>query len=163
MMVDENIVSQWMEILKVNFTSVSVYNGGDKINEYTQSMSYFKSYVKLCSTRIMSRLHGFLRTRLPLTRPDLLPGRTWVWDSLCSKVQNIAAIMIISGHVVDHDDLLLRDDDECILTARRHFVSPSTVNIHSDMNGNYLVFDKKRHQYFRSGMAELGMNRRWKE
>ena len=66
--------------------------------------------------------------------------------------------MIVSGHIVDYDDLLLRYDDEFILATRRHFEGPSTVNIHRDMNGNYLVYDKKINQYFRSGMSEVGMN-----
>ena len=108
-----------MDILKGKFIFVSMYNGDDKINEYMQMMLHFKKYVKLCSVKLMNRIYGFLRTRLPLIRTDLLYRHHWVWDLLRANVQKIAAIMILSGHIVEHDGLLYRDDDECILATRQ--------------------------------------------
>jgi len=109
----------------------------------------------------MNRLHAFLRTRIPLQRTDLLPGRHWVWNSFRIKLKKIAAMMIMSGHIVEYNDLNYRNDDECILSQRHNFIAASSEE--EDLDGSYLSFDKKRSLHFRSGTAEVGMNRRWKE
>ena len=54
----------------------------------------------------------------------------------------MAAIMIVSGHIVEYDDLLLKDDDKCILAARDKFVCPSNMMTRGDLNNKYLVFNK---------------------
>ena len=69
--------------------------------------------------------------------------------------------MILSGHIVDKTDLKYRSDDECILTARHRFLSVQSME--EDYDGNYLSYDIKRNLHFRSGTAEVGMKRRWKE
>ena len=137
-----------MEILKGKFTSVSLYNGDVKIDEYVGSMVDFHKYVRLCGTKFMTILHAFLRTMLPSTRNDLLPGCHWVWDALRCKLQNILAIMIVSGHIVEYKYLLLRDDDECILAAHNKCVCLSDEITSGDLNGNYIMFDKNRNRYF---------------
>ena len=67
----------------------------------------------------------------------------------------------MSGHIVDNHDLKYRNEDECILTQRLNFITASSSE--EDLDGNYLCYDKNRSLHFRSGTAEVGMNRRWKE
>ena len=56
-MVDDNIDIQRIETLKVKFTSVSLYEGDDKIDEYVGLTVDLQSYVRLYIKRIMIRLH----------------------------------------------------------------------------------------------------------
>ena len=67
-------------------------------------------------------------------------------------------MMILSGHIVDYNDLKYRSDDECILTGRHKFVSVQSVE--KDYDGNYLSYELIRRLHFRSGTAEVGMKRR---
>ena len=65
---------------------------------------------------ILKRLPKYLSNdidpRIPSKRDDLLPGKHWVWSSFTSKLKKIAAIMILSYHLADLDDLLTRDDNK---------------------------------------------------
>ena len=67
----------------------------------------------------------------------------------------------MSGRIVEHNDLKYRNDDECILSQRHNFIPTSYLD--KELDGNYLCFDQKRSQLFRSGTAEMGMKIRWKE
>ena len=93
------------------------------VEEYRANITELDKYTDVCSQKLLNRLSNFLRTRIPVHRIELLPGRHWVWDSLRSKLKKIASMMILSGHIVDYNDLQYRSDDECILTGRHTFVS----------------------------------------
>ena len=67
-------------------------------------------------------------------------------------------MMIMIGHIIGYNDLSYRNDDECILSERQNFSAASSSEV--DLDGSYLCFDKKRSLQFRSGTAEMGMNRR---
>ena len=77
------------------------------------------------------------------------------------EIKKISAMMIMSGHIVEHNDLKFRNDDKCILSQKHNFIPASSID--KDLDGNYLCFDQKRFLIFRSGTAEVGMKRRWKE
>ena len=67
----------------------------------------------------------------------------------------------MGGHIVEYHDLHCRKDDECILSQWHNFIKASSSD--EDLDGSYLSFDKKRSLLFRSGTAEVGINKRWKE
>ena len=48
-----------------------------------------------------------------------------------------------------------------VYTMVEKIVSVKSVDVNYD--GNYLLYDSKRRIHFRSGTAEVGMKRRWKE
>ena len=72
-------------------------------------------------------------------------------------------MMILSKHIVEYDDLKYRNDDRCLLCNRHIYVSVTSLDDDDDMDGNYLVYEIKSGINFRSGMAEAGAKRRWKE
>ena len=157
----EQINLQWLDQIPICISSLSDLNRATELEEYRTNMTELDKYADLCSRKLLNRLSNFLRTRIPLQRIELLPGRHWVWNSLRSKLKKIACMMILSGHIVDYNDLKYRSDDECILTGRHMFLSVQSVE--KDYDGNYLSYELKRRLHFRSGTAEVGMKRRWKE
>ena len=48
-----------------------------------------------------------------------------------------------------------------MLKDSNHFIEITETD--NDLNGNYLVFDSKRSSFLRSGCAEMGIVKRWKE
>ena len=80
-----------------------------------------------------------------------------------SSLKKITSILILSGHIVELHDLRLRNDDETILSIRFNFIAVQSLDGKSVMDGNYIVYNTKRYTCFRSGTAEVGMLRRWKE
>lgn len=67
---------------------------------------------------------------------------------------------ILSGHIVELNDLKLRNDNESILSNRSNFIAVQSILDESDTNGNYIVYETKIHTYFRSGTTEVGMVKR---
>ena len=157
----ESINLEWIDKMSQQISSLSELNRDEERDEYRTNIPHLDKYSDMCSTKILNRLSSFLRTRIPLNRIDLLPGRHWVWDSLRSKLKKISCIMIMSGHIVDEKDLQYRSDDESLLTPRHQFISVESML--NDLDGNYITYDSKRSLFFRSGTAEMGMKRRWKE
>ena len=120
-------------------------------------------YINILSNKLMFRLYGFVKLRLPLHRNDLMPGRHWVWTSFKSKVKKIAALMILNGHIIDYDILKFSSEGEVLLSNVTKFTTLDLSEMSSDIDGNYVVVDKKRAAVIRSGAAEVGILRRWKE
>ena len=161
--VGEVFDQEWVEKTTASIYSLKRLYEEKNLDESIENIDFFKKYVKITADKIIQRLHEFLRTRIPLQRTDLFCGRHWVWDSLKSKMMKIVAMMIMSGHIVTYNDVLFRNDDETLLSSRQHFVHVDMIMTDGNIDGNYLVYDNKRHSIFRSGMAEVGMSRRWKE
>ena len=84
-----------------------------------------------------------------------------VWNSLRIKLPKISALMILSNHIVEFENLKYRNNDECLLYKRKKFISLAALGDDDDMDGNYFVYDMKKRLYLRRGMSELGMKRRW--
>ena len=101
----ESINLEWIDKMSQQISSLSELNRDEEREEYRTNIPHLDEYSDMCSTKILNRLSSFLRTRIPLNRIDLLPGRHWVWDSLRSKLKKISCIMIMSGHIVDQKDL----------------------------------------------------------
>ena len=156
--IQEGIDLKWLDDVSVTIKSIKNILGVTYLDENRGDINGINQYATVCSTKLINRLHGFLRTRVPLQRTDLLPGRHWVWNSFRIKLKKIAVMMIMSGHIVEYNDLNSRNDDKCILSQRHNFIAASSSE--EDLDGSYLSFDKKRSIHFRSGTAEVGMNRR---
>ena len=97
---------EWLGKCKKVISSISNVNNESTMDRYRCNLNGLSSYVKTCSSILLNRLHPFLRTRIPLQRTDLLPGRHWVWDSLRGKLQKICTMMILSEHIVSCEDLV---------------------------------------------------------
>ena len=93
---------------------------------------------------MLNRLHGFLRIRIPLNRQYLLPGRHWVWDSLRGKLTKILAMMVLSKHIINYNDLKYRNNDECLLCNLCRFILVAALYDDDDLDGSYLVYDTKK-------------------
>ena len=114
-------------------------------------------YIDMLSKKLVYRLYGFLKLRITLQRSDLMPGRHCVWDSFKSKVIFFASIMILSGHIIQTEDLRFRKDDENILNTLNHFLNVNILDKSDDIDGYYVVVDTKRSIVIRSGAAASGM------
>ena len=101
--------------------------------------------------------------RVPSNRTNLMPGVHWVWNSLRTKSLKLSMLMILSGHVVDCQDINCRSNPESILSKYHNFVNASTIPETEDYDGSYLTLDSKRQGFFRAGTAATGMVKRWKE
>ena len=53
-------------------------------------------------------------------------------------------MMIMSGHVVNSEDINCRTNEETILTNYHNFVNTQSMTATEEYNGYYLVFDSKR-------------------
>ena len=73
---------------------------------------------------------------------------------------------MLSYHLTDLDDLLTRDDNENLFNKLNFFKEVQHMiqtSLKSDFDGSYLCFDSKRQIVIRSGAAQSGMKKRWKE
>ena len=115
---------------------------------------------QLSSNLLLNRLHGYLRTRIPLQRIELLTGRHWVWDSLVCNLKKICAMIILSGHIIDQKGFHCTKDDDCILKQRQNTIGVEHLDTKNDMDGNYLVFDTKIKGCIIGRMVKVSMERR---
>ena len=76
-----------------------------------------------------------------------MPGRHWVWASFRSKVKKIAALMILNGHIINYDVLKFSNEREVLLSDVTKFTTLNSAETFLDIDGNYVVFDKKGHYY----------------
>ena len=120
--IQEGIDLNWLDDVSTTITSIKNIVGITYLDENREDINGINQYATICSNKLINRLHTFLRTRIPLQRTDLLPGRHWVWNSFRIKLKKIAAMMIMSGHIVEYNDLSYRNDDECILSERQILV-----------------------------------------
>ena len=65
--------------------------------------------------------------------------------------------MITSDHIVPEEELSYRKDNKCILSNFVRF-KDCTYFEESDVDGSYLVYDRKIRVFIRSRMASAGMN-----
>ena len=71
----EQIISNWF-IKSPNTLGIpSTYLTEKYIDEAKTNWGSVSLYVELLEKKLKHRLHDFLKIRLPLQRPDLLPGR----------------------------------------------------------------------------------------
>ena len=78
-------------------------------------------------------------------------------------MSKFVSIIIGSGHLVTEHDVQYRTCDESLLSTIDKFTTILESCVDDDHDGNYLVYDGKRSVFIRSGMATMGMVRRWKE
>ena len=110
---------------------------------------------------IVSRLSRFVSSHIPSNKGSLFPGVHWVWDSFQYLLPKLCAVVILSGHSVTGTNLSHCTHTETLLRDRSKFLDLDTID--HDMDGNYIVFDSTRKYFIRSGCAEVGIKRRWKE
>ena len=72
--VEEQIDLYWEE--RVTALLINI----DRKLRIERSLESLVSYSKVLCDKLLSRLHPFLKTRLPLAKAELHPGRHWVWD-----------------------------------------------------------------------------------
>ena len=85
--VQEHIDLKWLDDVSTSISSISNLVGVTYYDEHRRDMIEINQYATTCSDNLLKRLHPFLRTRIPLHRTDLLPGRHWVWNSLRMKLK----------------------------------------------------------------------------
>ena len=71
--------------------------------------------------------------------------------------------MILSGHIIQAEDLRFRKDDENILNTLNHFKNMNILDKSDDIDVYYVVVDNKRYIVIRSGAAASDIARRWKK
>ena len=71
--------------------------------------------------------------------------------------------MILSGHIINYDNLEFRIDNNISLNFMNNFIIIGLTNVRSDCDGNYVVVDITRSIVIRHGFAEVGFIRRWKK
>ena len=71
--------------------------------------------------------------------------------------------MIASDHFVTKDEAKYRNYDETLLSKIDKCTTVTEGCVYNDHDGNDLVYDGKLSVSIHSGMAEVGMVRRWKE
>ena len=159
--VQEGINLDWLNNASTTTTSINNMVRVSYLEENRGDSIGINQCATICSKQIMNRLYPFLHTRIPVQRNILLPGRHWIWYSFRIKLKKIAAMMIMSGHIIEYHDFHCRKDDECILSQRHNSIKASSSE--DDLDGSHLCFDEKHSLLIRSGTAEVGMNKRWKE
>ena len=159
----ESIDVDWM--LEVHDKVASLRQIGSYVYKvkYEEELESHIIHATTMSKKILKRLHPFLVIRLPQSKIELMPGIHWVWNSLRLKSLKLSMLMIMSGHVVDNNDINCRSDDESLLSNHHNFVNTASFNDTEDYDGSYIVLDGKRFSFIRAGAAATGMMKRWKE
>ena len=103
-------------------------------------MDQFHSHINLLVKKILVRLKKYITVRIPTDRIDLMPGKHWVWSSFASKLKKIAAIMILSYHITDYDDLMTRTDEEDLFSKAILFNSVDKMIANSLSSDFDLIF-----------------------
>ena len=85
----DNVNAEWMNLAKQYFDGIDSQLSLECIQKVNTEWENVQSYVDLLSTKLISRLYGYLKLRLPLNRSDLMPGRHWVWESFKAKVKKM--------------------------------------------------------------------------
>ena len=130
---------------------------------FCNDIQKFNDYVTLFSKKLVSHLNLFASQRIPDQKGELMPGRHLVWNSFSKKINKISTLMILRSHVISYDNVKLRSSDECLLSNRDCFKCFKNLRHDNDIDGNYLIYDKKRQVYIRGDMADSGLFRRLKE
>lgn len=105
-------------VVSTHITSIQNLNDSAILDDNRAGSNKTTKYVEVCCTKLLNHLHGVLHTIILLYRSDLLPVRHWVWDSLRIKLKKMAATMLLSGHIIDYNDLKLINVNECMLCKR---------------------------------------------
>ena len=71
--------------------------------------------------------------------------------------------MILSGHIIDYDNLQFRADDDNLLNFINIFTFIDPTNMKRDCGGNYVFVNTTRSIVIRSEATEVGFIRRSKE
>ena len=159
----EVITNDWMKQVPNIFHLVMNAVTTEFVQHIDRDWESTLKYVDILSRKLVYRMYSFLKLRLPLKRTDLQPGRHWVWDSFKVKSKKIAAIMILNGHIVNQNKLIYRTEDESLFNCVTSFKTFDIHDANSECDGNYVVVDTERSSVIRSGAAEVGILRRWKE
>jgi hypothetical protein len=131
--------------------------GTDSLDQHLGSIDALNEKTQLMATKLLARLPSFLDRRIPASKPQLLPGRHWIWRSLCSKLMRVSAMMVLSNTVAD--ELENRGSDESYLNLANHF--QHAVGDLANLDGSYVVEDSRRNEICRAGAAEMGFRTRW--
>ena len=83
--VPEQIDLHWLNDASITTTLTNNIGRVSYLEENRLDINGINQYATIGSNKLMNRLHPFLRTRIPVQRNDLLPGRHWVWDSFRIK------------------------------------------------------------------------------
>ena len=162
----ESIVYEWCHSAKNIIQCLVSQSNNHSKSRIQDHMDKFNSHVDELVKKIIVRLKKYVALRIPAERRDLMPGKHWVWSSFASKLKRIAALMVLSYHVTDYDDLLTRSEEEDLFSKEMFFSCVDDVianTLSSDYDGNYLCMDSRRTVIIRSGAANSGMKKRWKQ
>ena len=159
----DKVNAEWINLATQYFDGIDSQLSIECIQKVNIEWDNVQSYVDLLSTKLISRLYGYLKLRSPLNRSDLMPGRHWVWESFKAKLKKICGLMILSGHIISSDRLEFRFEDENLLNHVSAFRTIDMTVIDDNVDGNYVVVDSKRSMIIRCGAAEVGIIRRLKE
>ena len=137
----------WLDLAMTIMSGIQTSNSGSILDTYIDDVIVLVEYSQQCSKLLLKRLYGFLCTRIPLQRYDLLPRRYWVWDSSREKLSKICGLMILSSHIVEKSDLEYINDDDSILNNRHTFIGVVYLEDNNNMGGSCVVLDNKRKIY----------------
>ena len=137
----------WLDLAMIIMSGIQTSNSGSILDTYIDDVIVLVEYSQQCSKLLLKRLYGFLRTRIPLQRYDLLPRRYWVWDSSREKLSKICGLMILSSHIVEKSDLEYINDDDSILNDRHTFIGVAYLEDNNNMGDSCVVLDNKRKIY----------------
>ena len=70
--------------------------------------------------------------------------------------------MIVSGHIILEEELSYMKDDECLLSNCVRFKDCTDFE-DNDIDGNYILYDRKKKVFVRTGMVSVGIICRWQE
>lgn len=115
---------------------------------------------------ILSRLTQFVVDRAR-DRPDIHPGRFWVWDSFRHHLPRIACLVVISE--LHAPGIVNRKLSESLLDSPSRFAQVGERNgdsdepYYGDLDGCYLHLDTKRMEHRRAGQTTAGFENRNKQ
>ena len=97
--------------------------------------------VKHLRKRIVGQLLRFVSNHASIDNNPLYPGTHCGWDSFMYLLSKLYAMVMIIRHVLTGDDLLHRSITENLVS--NHFKFMELETLEEDIDGNYIIFDKK--------------------
>ena len=160
MMNDTCLTNDWCKKVYENIESVN-NRGWDAFRNVILDSTLINTYVKFYANIFLDRLPSYMEKKLPKEREDLNVHRHWNFEAFTRNLLKYSAIIILSGHAPDFDSLKCCTAEDSLFQPLGAF---SIANgILENLDGNYLIGDIKRWKLIRSGAAEMGFKKRFKQ
>ena len=157
----EDVTHAWMKDIPKVLANNDNVNYLYFMKKFENDSDHFMKYLNLFTNKMMSRLQNYISIKVPSHKTELLAYKHWVWNSFRSKVNKIAVLLMMTGHVLDYDKLLYKSSNEALLGTTKNLRNIDLNGPDKDLIGNYVLVDKKCSTVIYSSVTVTAFVKEW--